>query len=159
MNLRLASHNDLTALVRARLDFCREMFAPTSAEESARLESDLETYFREHLGRDCLAVLAEDDGEVAAMAFLILVDRPASPAVPSGRVGEVGNVLTYPGHRRRGLATAVMRRLIEEADHRGVSRVDLAASPAGRKVYEKLGFTEQAGHTRMQLPLRPAGED
>lgn len=154
MKISLADHRDMDRLIKLRLDFFQECFPPQSAEETARLAEVLRAYYERHLGDDFLAVLAETPaGEAAAVAFLTLVERPASPAVPNGWIGEVGNVLVYPPYRHRGLATRIMERLIEEARSRGLARIDLAATPAGRAVYHKLGFVEHADHTQMQLPL------
>lgn len=154
MNIRLAERRDIERLLDLRLDFFRECFEPQSAEDIARLTRALRAYFEEHLDNDFLAVLAETPaGEVAAAAFLTVVERAPSPAVPNGRIGDVGNVLVYPAYRRQGLATRVMNRLIEEGRSRGLSRIDLAATPAGRAVYLKLGFVEHADHTQLQLPL------
>lgn len=154
MNIRLADHRDIDLLIDLRLDFFRECFAPQPDEETARLAVALGNYFAGHLGNDFLAVLAETPaGEPAATAFLTVVERAPSPAAPNGRIGDVGNVLVYPAYRRQGLATRVMSRLIEEAQALGLSRIDLAATPAGRAVYLKLGFIEHGGHTQLQLPL------
>lgn len=154
MHIRLADRRDIDRLTDLRLDFFRECFEPQPAEELARLAEVLRAYFEKHLGDDFLAVLAETPaGEMAAAAFLTVVERPPSPAVPNGRIGDVGNVLVYPTYRRQGLATRIMTRLIEEARSRGLSRIDLAATPTGRAVYLKLGFIEHGGHTQLQLPL------
>lgn len=158
MKIRLADCRDLDRLINLRLDFFQECFKPQSEEEMARLVEGLRNYYERHLGDDFVAVLAEtSEGEVTAVAFLTLLERPPSPVVPSGRVGDVGNVLVYPSYRRQGLATRVMSRLVEEARSRGLSRIDLAATEAGRAVYLKLGFVELAGHTSMQLSLNSGG--
>ncbi|MDR2945400.1 MAG: GNAT family N-acetyltransferase, partial [Candidatus Adiutrix sp.] len=110
-------------------------------------------YYRKHLGQNFWAFLAEDDGRPAGAAFLSVYERPANPGIPNGLWGEVSNVFIYPEYRKRGLATALMQRLITLARERGVSRLDLSATEAGRPVYEKLGFSTDAAHTRMQLRL------
>lgn len=156
MKLRLADHRDLETLVRVRLDFIREMFEPLLESEAADLALRLRAYYVEHLERDFNAVLAEDGNRVAAAAFFTVSDRPPNPTMPNGRLGEISNVLTYPDYRHQGLATKMVQKILEEAVIRGVSRIDLAASPDGRPVYEKLGFVEHAGHTHMNLLLSPA---
>jgi ribosomal protein S18 acetylase RimI-like enzyme len=50
-------------------------------------------------------------------------------------------VATDPGHRRQGLGTQVMRRLLHEARRRGRETASLQASPDGLPLYERLGFT------------------
>lgn len=155
MNIRLADHRDVGSLVSLRRDFFRECFEPQPEEDLARLDQAFRAYLDRHLGIDFLAVLAEtSDGQAVASAFLTLLERPPSPSLPNGRVGEVGNVVTRPAYRRRGLAALVMKRLIEEGRRLGLSRIDLTASPAGRPLYAGLGFAEpEAGYTRLLLSL------
>jgi ribosomal protein S18 acetylase RimI-like enzyme len=57
-----------------------------------------------------------------------------------GAVG-VYNVATVPGFRRRGLGEAVMRHAVADAQRRhGLERVILQSTPAGYKLYERMGF-------------------
>lgn len=62
------------------------------------------------------------------------------------------NVYTVPGHRRRGHAQQLMAALIDTARACGVTAINLNASPAGRAVYEKLGF-EVLRDTAMRMQL------
>jgi ribosomal protein S18 acetylase RimI-like enzyme len=58
----------------------------------------------------------------------------------AGVVG-VYNVATLPGSRRRGFGEAVMRyALAEVARESGMERVILQSTPAGLKLYERMGF-------------------
>ncbi|HUX36626.1 MAG TPA: GNAT family N-acetyltransferase [Rectinemataceae bacterium] len=68
--------------------------------------------------------------------------RPAGMGglVVMGETAYIGLVATDPGLQGRGVATLVMRRLIEAAWSRGCARILLDASEAGRPLYEKLGF-------------------
>jgi ribosomal protein S18 acetylase RimI-like enzyme len=53
----------------------------------------------------------------------------------------VYNVATVPTHQRRGFGEAVMRHALEDARRRsGVERVVLQSTPAGLKLYQRMGF-------------------
>src|SRR5688572_11538652 len=52
----------------------------------------------------------------------------------------VGMVLVDPAYRRRGVATALMGAALDHLRRRGVTTVKLDATPAGRMLYERLGF-------------------
>jgi len=57
-----------------------------------------------------------------------------------GREGLVLNVYTVPSWRRRGVAKHLMDTIIDWAADVGIVRLVLAASPAGRSLYEQMGF-------------------
>ena len=69
-------------------------------------------------------------------------------ALPYGRFGWVCMVLVSPGHRRRGIATDLMRRVIDDLQAQGIVP-GLDATPAGREVYRHLGFTDIYGLERL----------
>lgn len=148
--IRLAGNGDVENLVRLRQDYFKLTAGASDTDFDSGLLAD---YFRKHLGRNLLAVIGEIDGVVAASAFLVIIDWPPGPMFPHGKMGRVANVLTYPPYRGRGLATGVMRKLIEEARRLGISRLDLFATAEGEKLYRKLGFLPNSDHTNLQLPL------
>ncbi|HTS27290.1 MAG TPA: GNAT family N-acetyltransferase [Bryobacteraceae bacterium] len=53
----------------------------------------------------------------------------------------VYNVATMPGHQRRGYGEAVMRQALADTQRRkGLERVILQSTPAGYRLYERMGF-------------------
>ncbi len=68
----------------------------------------------------------------------------------------IGMVLVDPGYRRRGIATQLMRAALDGLRARGVATVKLDATPAGRRVYEELGFVHESLIERWQGIARPA---
>ena len=71
------------------------------------------------------------DGEPVTTAAVVL---------GGGAVG-VYNVATLPGFQRRGYGEAVMRRAMEDAQREhGIARAILQSTPAGLKLYERMGF-------------------
>jgi GNAT superfamily N-acetyltransferase len=60
-----------------------------------------------------------------------------------GRVGYIGLIAVDPVEQRRGIATCIMKRLLELADGMGCDTVLLDASDKGRPIYEKLGFVAE----------------
>lgn len=110
--------------------------------------------WQDHAERFLRARLAEPDGSVTAF----VVDRPggpgklaacavgtiehrlAGPDNPSGTTGYVYNVATDPDQRRRGYSRACMEQLMAWFARRGVTKIDLKASPEGEPLYASLGF-------------------
>ncbi len=64
-------------------------------------------------------------------------------AIDYGPFGYIGLVAVHPSLQRRGVALAMMRRLLGWLDGRGCPVALLDASPAGAPLYERLGFVDE----------------
>ncbi|MEU7907307.1 GNAT family N-acetyltransferase [Actinoplanes sp. NPDC049118] len=109
---------------------------------------------RRRLGdpEDLLAAFVVDrpDGAgLAACAVGAIDERLPGPGDPTGLRGYVYNVATDPGYRRRGYSRACMAALLRWYDRRGVTAVDLRASPEAEPLYHALGF-RRTGHPAMR---------
>jgi ribosomal protein S18 acetylase RimI-like enzyme len=70
-------------------------------------------------------------------------DEPVSTTaiVIGGSAVGVYNVATLPGHQRRGYGETVMRHAMADARRsHGIERTILQSTPAGLKLYERMGF-------------------
>jgi GNAT superfamily N-acetyltransferase len=112
-------------------------------------------YIKRHLNTDFFASLAEIDGQIVSTAYLATAEKPANASWPTGKIGTILNVFTFPEHRRKGCATACLNMLIDIAKRENCSYLELSASEMGKPVYEKLGFQVPApSHfTPMRLSL------
>lgn len=88
-------------------------------------------------------LLAERDGLPVGMGGITVM----------GRVAYVGLVAVRLACQGQGIATRLMGKLLSLARERGCDTVLLDASPAGRPLYEKLGFVVEDG---VDLWKRPA---
>ncbi len=81
--------------------------------------------------------------------------RPAgvvTTTIHGGRLGWIGMMLVSAEFRRRGIASALLRRSLDFLSASGVACVKLDATPAGQPVYERLGFrAEWAWQRRERL--------
>jgi ribosomal protein S18 acetylase RimI-like enzyme len=80
----------------------------------------------------------------------LILDWPPHPFDPEGELrGYLLNVYVEPEYRKRGLAHQLVERSMAEARRRGIRVVTLHSSPAGRAIYERLGFraTNEMMHT------------
>jgi GNAT superfamily N-acetyltransferase len=99
----------------------------------------------------CVPVV-EVDGRVVACAVGALEVGVPNPHCPRGRTARLANVLTFPEHRRRGCATSLVDFVVRWARSIQADRVDLSATPEGRRLYEGAGFV-LASAPRMKLML------
>jgi ribosomal protein S18 acetylase RimI-like enzyme len=78
------------------------------------------------------------------MSFVGYADgEPVSTTSIVSGAGVIGvyNVATLPGSQRRGFGEAVMRQALAEVrKERGTERVILQSTPAGLRLYERMGF-------------------
>ncbi|MET7641491.1 GNAT family N-acetyltransferase [Streptomyces sp. NPDC005438] len=158
---RPARPEDAAELVRLR----RLMFAAmTGRDEPGPWEADAERLARERLasgdqGFGAFVVDGTDPGprRLAACAVGTVEERLPAPGHPSGRFGFVFNVCTDPGYRGLGLARSTTVALLEWFRERGVSRVDLHATPEAEALYRKLGFGEHSLPLSLDVRRFPEG--
>ena len=140
--LRRASTDDLEILVGHR----RSMFRDMGYEDEAVLDS-MSARFRvwllDHMNaRDYLAwLVTSQDGVIAAGTGLWLMDWPPHMIGTSERRGNILNVYTHANFRKRGLARSLMETALAWCRENRIDTVILHASPAGRRLYESMGFT------------------
>lgn len=102
--------------------------------------------FLESSPRGCFA--AEVDGKVIGTAATIVYEQ---------RFAWIGMVLVDPEFRGRGIGTRLLRKTVEHLDEIGIRTMKLDATPAGRPIYQKLGFEDEYEIERWLLK-RPASE-
>ena len=151
MNVDEATMRDVTALVDMRLKYLREDHGGLDAEAEAAVSRALPGYFQAHLGRDLFAYVIREGHSIVSCAFLLIVEKPMSPAFPNGKTGIVLNVYTRPSHRRRGFAGRIMAALTDAARAMDLSVVELKATQDGYPLYRKAGFHDDQSKYR---PMR-----
>jgi GNAT superfamily N-acetyltransferase len=117
--------------------------------------SNARAWFARLVGEPSLAhfpVVATDDGEILATAIGTLELGVPNPQSPRGRTVRLANVISLPGHRGMGYATLIVRDVVEWARSIEADRVDLSATPEGRRIYERAGFVLTSA-PRMKLML------
>ncbi len=141
-------------LVDIRFRYIASDFGEISEEARVKIANILPGYYREHIGRDFTAYIADQDGVIIASAFMVTVEKPANPSFTGGKVGIVMNVFTREEYRHRGLASTLVKMLIEDARESGCDRVELNATEDGYPMYKKIGFKEITHqHTAMKYKL------
>jgi len=61
-------------------------------------------------------------------------------------------VVTAAAVRRRGIGACVTRACLDLARSQGLDRAALTASPDGRRIYRRLGFSERCRVVRYRYP-------
>jgi GNAT superfamily N-acetyltransferase len=141
---RRASPGDAQTLARLRVEFVR-IVKDSGLPDEAGYEKAISRYFERGMARGkIIAWLCLDDGEaIASMALRI----------DKGGRGYVMSVYTRPSYRRHGVASRLLRLLLEEARARGLGRLSLHPTADGLPLYLRFGF--RPFRTIMILRLGP----
>lgn len=120
--------------------------------EQRGLENALRDYFREAVPSGAfLAQLACVNEEIVACSGMVIDRHPPSRANVNGRIAYIMNMYTLPEHRGRGIATALLSRLIDQARTMEIAQVVLHGMPHGRGIYTKAGFIACDSEMRLTL--------
>jgi ribosomal protein S18 acetylase RimI-like enzyme len=139
--IRAASTADLDILVEHR----RAMFTDMGYSDEAALDAmsaKFRVWLLEHMNAgDYLAWLVSGpDDSIVAGTDLWLMDWPPHMIGRGTQRGNILNVYTHESYRRRGFARELMDAVLGWCRENGVDTVVLHASPAGRNLYEAMGF-------------------
>ena len=149
MKVEKAGMEDVEALVKMRLSFLTEDNGSLDDQDIAAINRELPGYFQEHLNKDLFVYTIKDEQIMVSCAFLLIVEKPMSPAFINGRTGIVLNVYTCPAYRRRGYAKTIMEALLSEAKRMEISAIELKATVDGYPLYRSVGFHEDASRYRI----------
>jgi GNAT superfamily N-acetyltransferase len=136
--------DDVPLLVDLRVRATLERYAMSPGEEAAYAEACRRSIAAALAANDLRVWLAFEDGAAVGVAMLIVsASVLPQPHDLRPRRGRVHNVYVAPGSRRRGIASGLMRFVIEEAKAEKLERLMLGTSEQGRALYEKLGFVDK----------------
>jgi ribosomal protein S18 acetylase RimI-like enzyme len=153
---RRAESSDAPELVRLRRLMFEAMGQDASDHEWEAVAIDL-VATEMHAGRLCAAVVDAPEHGLAAGGIVQFEARLPSPGRPFTTKGYISSMCTDPTWQRNGLATQIFRLLMAECQDRGVAVIELYATPSGRPLYEKFGYTVRTGSPAMQwVDRRPA---
>ncbi|KUJ62471.1 GNAT family acetyltransferase [Flavobacteriaceae bacterium CRH] len=96
-----------------------------------------------HYNSTSFIKIVTQKGEVASTGRLILVDDLAV----------YDRILTDDNHKRKGLATFLMKELEKIALSKGISKNFLVATEEGKSLYESLGWKIYSLYTSIVVPL------
>jgi len=141
INIREATLQDLPHLVHHRRAMFEEM-GYRDPIELAQVDKSSQEYFSQSLRIGAYkAWLAEDsNNRIAAGGGIVIASWPGYPGETLANRAWILNMYTEPEARRRGLANKLLNVMLDWCRANGFRTVSLHASPAGRPIYESVGF-------------------
>ncbi len=146
-----AHMEDLDVLMQWRMEVLHEVFSIPEGQSVTELEKENRQYYKEALaGGSHIACFARVENEIVGCGGACLYREMPSPDNPGGWCAYLMNIYVRPKYRRRRIGHAIVRWLTSQAAERGISKIYLETSPAGRCLYEEMGF--QTMPDMMMLP-------
>ncbi|MCR4579138.1 MAG: GNAT family N-acetyltransferase [Treponema sp.] len=135
---KILGKENIEILMESRLEMLRAVNKkPADYKFSDQLVQESRAYFEKGNYKE---VIAFDGDRVIGCAGICFLYVMPTFDHPSGKRAHLMNVYTHPDYRKKGIASKMVKLLIEEARNYGASEISLDASDMGRPVYEKLGF-------------------
>jgi len=152
--VRRATLDDLETLVTLRLMLEYEDH-PANEQPPAEVKRALHTYLAEALPSEQILIwVAETEGKIIATSGLIFFQKPPTEYNLSGREAYILNMYTLSEWRGQGIATALVQTILAYVRQTQTRRIWMYATPAGKPLYEKMGFTPRTRtNTEMELWL------
>ena len=155
MPLREAASGDIPKLARHHREMFEEVWqAIGKAVESAKADMLEEAYSRKlgaQLNNSCKAWVIEHKGDIFASGAISIVSYVPTPLDPNSDVAYLHSMFTDKGYRGRRCASRIIEQALDYCRARGIKRVMLFASDAGRPLYEHVGFSPVPNMMRLIL--------
>jgi ribosomal protein S18 acetylase RimI-like enzyme len=128
-----------------------------SAPQLSDPDPELRDAFRKYLaGQTSAGILltwvAEASG--ALVSTVSLVRYPIPERQGKAYEASVINVVTHPMWRRRGIATDLMRAVVEHVEHSPIRRAWLRTTSAAKGLYVNAGFSFDGSFMMYEPPVR-----
>jgi GNAT superfamily N-acetyltransferase len=135
---RKATAADATALGELRWRWPTEERGHTGTDQAAFVES-FAAWVVDHMATH-IPFVAEVDGTVVGMAWLMLAERVPAPTRRHRRTGDVQSVYVVPEQRGSGVGAVLLEAVLAEARGLGLEHVTVHSSERAVRLYERGGF-------------------
>ena len=148
MEFRKAALEDVPALVELR----KQQLMDEGSPVVQNIDVELHHYFTRGLADNSfIAWLALEDSVIVATSGLCFYQLPPNFHNPSGRNAYVTNMFTSKEYRRRGIASVLLEKILDEARSLSFPVVRLHASSDGKGLYSKFGFVPSDGYMALRF--------
>ncbi|MDH4262084.1 MAG: GNAT family N-acetyltransferase [Spirochaetia bacterium] len=139
---RKATIDDISILTELRIEFLKEVKG-ADLENKNDMYYNIEKYLNNHITDESfIAWLCVFENEVIATSGISFYEVPPSHSNITGKIGYIMNMYTKKPYRRKGIASILFEKIIEEGLERKVGKLSLHASKDGKSLYQKYGFIE-----------------
>lgn len=151
MNIDIRQVIVLPTLLHWRKEIIAQIYGVTP---SKALLIAARSFYEKHIADGShIAIIAEADGSDAGYGAISIVDELPTPDNPSGKLACLTDIYVREEYRRRGIASTIVRRLVDKATQVGCGSLYLTTTTAARPLFAEIGFKGLC--STMQLKLTP----
>ena len=145
---RKLTEYELDTFIKMRINQLRE----EGTKEDVDLYPALNDYYKRHMADGTfVAWLALDVDKIIGTSGMSFVEKPPYFGCPSGKIGLLSSMFTDKEYRRKGIASELLKRVVDEARNYGCGTVQITASDMGVKLYTAFGFTHNNNFMQYKL--------
>ena len=142
------TEKELDVFIQMRIAQLRE----EGAKEDIDLTPALKDYYKRHMADGTfISWLALDGEKIVGTSGMSIVEKPPYFGCPSGKIGLLSSMFTDSAYRRRGIAKALLSKVVDEARQRGCGTVQITASDMGVLLYTDFGFVKNNNFMQYKL--------
>lgn len=151
IRIRQAGPEELDTLMRWRMEVLREVFAVPAEQQMDELARANRLYYQTALETGGhIACFACRGAEIVGCGGICLYQEMPSPENPTGQCAYLMNIYTRRPFRKLGVGEKTVRWLVEQASRRGITKIFLETSDAGRALYRKTGFSPMQDYMKLE---------
>ncbi len=143
VTIKKAYIENIDELMKWRITVLREVFSVPLEKSLSDLEKENREYYLSEIeSGGHIACFAYDGDKIIGCGGVCIYREMPSPDNPSGKCAYLMNIFTDPNYRKNGVGKDVVEWLIAQAKSRGITKIYLETSSAGRALYRNLGFED-----------------
>ncbi len=154
MNLQDATIEDIRILSIHHRKMFEEIWEHKGQKiEKARAQKIEDAYYekieKQIQKGTCIAWVVKNDNQIIASGAITIVSFVPVPNDTNHNIAYLHSMYTEKGYRNQKYAQKIVDRAIHYCQKKGINRVVLNASDAGKPIYEKLGFVSSPETMRL----------
>lgn len=142
MEIKMADFKDIDDVTDLRMYYLKETYSRLSTYNENKIRENNITYLKRQLNNNCFIAFVKENGRICSCAYLNIIEKVANLRFMNGLYGEIYGVFTLREYRKQGMATKLIKLLVEKGKELQLSFIKLDASIDGYELYKKVGFQE-----------------
>ena len=143
MKIILGSEKNVEEFIKLRMELFKELGEIKEKDNIEELIWETKQYYLQHIKKDLYCWFIEIEEKIVAVASMCTFCRIPYYENPVGVEGYILNVYTSLNSRKKGLATKLVKEIIEFSKNNSIKRLWLNSSESGKNIYRSLGFIEK----------------